>query len=62
MRMKLNRSQLYARALEEFLDRTDPERITSAFNAVYATESSELDPALWNLQILTLLEDDEDEW
>lgn len=61
-RLKLNRSQLYARALEEFLDRADPESITAAFNAVYATESSALDPTLWEMQILTLLEGDEDEW
>ena len=61
-RLNLNRSQLYAQALEEFLDRTDPERITAAFNAVYSTESSELDPVLWQMQSLTLLEEDDDEW
>jgi metal-responsive CopG/Arc/MetJ family transcriptional regulator len=61
-RLNLNRSQLYAQALEEFLDRTDPERITAAFNAVYSTESSELNPALWQMQSLTLREEDDDEW
>lgn len=61
-RLNLNRSQLYAQALEEFLDRTDPERITAAFNAVYSTESSELNTALWQMQSLTLREEDDDEW
>ena len=34
----------------------------AAFNAVYSIESSELDPALWEMQYLTLKESDEDEW
>ena len=60
--MKLNRSQLYTRALQEFLDRNDAAAITSAFDAVYATESSELDPVLAELQFLTLQEFGGDEW
>jgi metal-responsive CopG/Arc/MetJ family transcriptional regulator len=52
----LSRSQLYSRALREFLRRHDPEFITAAFNAVYSTESSELDPVLWDAQLQTLLE------
>ena len=61
-RLNLNRSQLYARALQEYLDRTDPDAITAAFNAVYAAESSTLDPALAEMQRLTLAENDGDEW
>ena len=61
-RLKLNRSQLYARALQAYLDRYDPDSITAAFNAVYSAESSELDPVLWEMQYLTLRENDEDEW
>ena len=60
--MNLNRSQLYARALQEYLDRKDPAAITAAFNAVYSVESSELDPALWEMQYLTLKENSEDKW
>lgn len=61
-RLNLNRSQLYTRALQEYLDRNDPEFITASFNDVYATESSDLDPVLWEMQLLTLAESDEDEW
>jgi metal-responsive CopG/Arc/MetJ family transcriptional regulator len=61
-RLNLNRSQLYARALKAYVDRYDPDSITAAFNAVYSIESSELDPALWEMQYLTLKESDEDEW
>jgi len=60
--MNLNRSQLYVRALEEFLDRNDPDAITAAFNAVYSVESSELDPVLWEMQLLTFADNEEDEW
>jgi len=60
--MKLNRSQLYARALLEYLDRNDAAAITAAFDAVYATESSELDPLLAELQFLSLQGMSEDEW
>lgn len=61
-RLRLNRSQLYAQALQEYLDRTDPEALTAAFNVVYSTEPSDLDPVLWEMQLLTLAEDVEDEW
>jgi metal-responsive CopG/Arc/MetJ family transcriptional regulator len=61
-RLNLNRSQLYTRALQEYLDRNDPEFITSSFNSVYAAESSDLDPVLWEMQLLTLAENAEDEW
>lgn len=60
--MKLNRSQLYAQALEAYLARLDPEAITAAFNTVYGAESSTLDPALWEMQLASLLELAEDEW
>jgi metal-responsive CopG/Arc/MetJ family transcriptional regulator len=61
-RLNLNRSQLYARALQEYLDRNDPEFITASFNSVYAAESSDLDPVLWEMQLLVLAESAEDEW
>ena len=58
-RFDLNRSQLYARALQEYLDKYNPDSITAAFNTIYATESSEIDPALWQMQLFSL---PEDEW
>ncbi len=57
--LNLNRSQLYARALDEFLDKYDPASITEAFNAVYAGESSQLDPVLHQMQMLSL---PDEEW
>ena len=60
--MKLNRSQLYAQALEAYLDRTDPEAITAALNEVSSVESAALDPRLWEMQLASLSELTEDEW
>ena len=60
--MKLNRSQLYAQALEAYLDRLDPEAITAAFNEVYSVESAALDARLWEMQLASLSELTEDEW
>ena len=60
--MKLNRSQLYAQALEAYLDRLDPEAITAAFNEVYSVESAAPDPRLWEMQLASLSELTEDEW
>jgi len=45
-RAKISRSRLYARALEDFLERQKSKGITEALNEVYSTESSELDPDL----------------
>ena len=60
--MKLNRCQLYAQALEAYLDHLDPDAITEAFNNVYRTESAALDPGLWEMQLASLSELAEDEW
>lgn len=50
----MSRSQLYATALSEFLARRDGQSITERLNAVYATESSKLDPVIDRLQIASL--------
>ena len=60
--MKMNRSQLYAQALEAYLDRLDPEAITAAFNEVYDSVAATLDPVLWEMQLTSLSELAEDEW
>lgn len=44
-RLRLSRSGLYAKALQEFLARHDDE-ITRRLNEVYAHESSAIDPAI----------------
>lgn len=47
-RLKLNRSELYARALEELVYRHEPGEITKRLNSVYneADGSGGLDPVL----------------
>jgi len=41
-----SRSRLYTAALREYLSRHQPDAVTAGLDAVYADESSNLDPAL----------------
>ena len=50
-RLGVSRSELYARALAEFLAKHQSDQITQRLNAVYATEDSRLDPALAKAQL-----------
>jgi metal-responsive CopG/Arc/MetJ family transcriptional regulator len=43
-RMKLSRSALYARALEDFVRRNDADDLTAQINRVLADEPQERDP------------------
>ena len=52
-----SRSELYATALREYLERHDEDRITSALNAVYATEDAKPDPFLTEAARRTLARD-----
>ena len=45
-RLGIPRSQLYARALEEYLQRQRSKGIKEALDAVYGSEGSELEPDL----------------
>jgi metal-responsive CopG/Arc/MetJ family transcriptional regulator len=45
-RLGLSRSELYARALERFLDDEPDDAITARLDEVYAVEDSLVDPAL----------------
>jgi hypothetical protein len=47
----LSRSQLYADALSAYLTKRGAAAVTSKLNAVYATESSKLDPAFAHAQL-----------
>ena len=57
-RMKLSRSELYARALAEFLAKHRSDQLTQRLNAVYAAEDSALDPGLARLQAKSLARDE----
>jgi metal-responsive CopG/Arc/MetJ family transcriptional regulator len=55
----VSRSQLYSRALSEYLEDRLDRRVTERLNEVYAGQSSELDPTLARLQSVSL---PRDEW
>jgi metal-responsive CopG/Arc/MetJ family transcriptional regulator len=57
-KLKMSRSQLYATALEEYLERRKTSNITARLNKIYSTESSELDPALQSAQLRSLERED----
>ena len=53
-RLGLSRSELYAQALAEYIAKHRADKITQRLNAVYATEDSELDPAIAAAQLNAL--------
>lgn len=55
--MRVPRSRLYCRAMEEFLTRQRGKSIREALDEVYGSESSELDPVLVELQAQALREE-----
>lgn len=58
-RLGVSRSELYARALADFLEKRLDRRVTERLDEVYAREESRLDPALARLQAASL---PRDEW
>ncbi|MEH1948282.1 MAG: ChpI protein [Nostoc sp.] len=56
-RMGLSRSQLYAVALQEYLQSHKQDQITQQLDAVYADEDSSLDPLFVKLQAHTISEE-----
>jgi metal-responsive CopG/Arc/MetJ family transcriptional regulator len=56
-RMGVSRSELYAIALQEYLQTHKREQVTEQLNAVYAEEDSSLDPLFVRLQAQTLPEE-----
>jgi metal-responsive CopG/Arc/MetJ family transcriptional regulator len=57
-KLKISRSQLYATAIAEFLERRQTSKITERLNRIYAKERSELDPALQSAQLRSLEKND----
>jgi metal-responsive CopG/Arc/MetJ family transcriptional regulator len=49
-RLGISRSQLYASAVAEYVAKHRGAKVTERLNTVYATESSQLDPALRRAQ------------
>jgi metal-responsive CopG/Arc/MetJ family transcriptional regulator len=49
-RLRIRRSQLYAKAVKEYVEQHRSKAIKKALDEVYSTESSELDPVIARLQ------------
>ena len=54
----VSRSELYARAISEYMRHRQSDDITARLNKVYLEISSELDPVLARMQILSLPKND----
>jgi len=53
-RLQVSRSQLYAAAISEYLERQRAQGVTERLNAIYSRRSAKLDPALHRAQIKSL--------
>ena len=53
-RLKMSRSQLYATAITEYLDRRKTGRVTDLLNKIYSEEPAKLDPVLDRAQSKSL--------
>lgn len=53
-RLEVSRSQLYARAIAEYAERHLSQRVREKLDEVYASQESELDPALALMQSIAL--------
>ena len=56
-RLGLSRSELYQKALSEFIARHSDEQITEKLNQIYAQETVELDEELLRLQAKSIPEE-----
>jgi metal-responsive CopG/Arc/MetJ family transcriptional regulator len=57
-RLQVSRSELYAKALTEFLKQQDRSSITDRLNNVYSRQTAKLDPAVHRAQLQALPKDD----
>lgn len=56
-KLSLSRSQLYATAIADFLQRTESDAVTARLNEIYSTRRARLDPALRRAQAKSLTKD-----
>jgi len=54
----LSRSEFYTRALQAYLKRYNRDQILRKLNEVYARESTELDPVMARIQLMSLPRED----
>ena len=58
-RMGLSRSELYSKAVAEYIKSNKNQGVTDALNAVYSSENNSLDDELHSIQMYSI---DQDEW
>ena len=56
-RLGISRSQLYSKAIRDYVERHDEDEMTRRLNEVYAKESSEPDPVLTKIAARSLPRD-----
>ena len=57
-RLRVSRSQLYATAISEFLNRQQANAVTERLNEVYSGTPATVDPALHRAQLKSLKKED----
>ena len=57
-RLHMSRSELYARAVEEYIGEHRHSRVREKLDDVYSMESSAIDPSVLNAQAASLPEED----
>lgn len=57
-RLDISRSELYAKALAEYLKKYNQSQITAKLNEIYAEEDSSMDPVLAKMQFMSLPRED----
>jgi metal-responsive CopG/Arc/MetJ family transcriptional regulator len=58
-RLAISRSELYVRAVEEYLRTHSDADVTTRLNVVYASQSSDVDPAIYDAAVRSV---GSDEW
>jgi metal-responsive CopG/Arc/MetJ family transcriptional regulator len=57
-RLHMSRSELYARAVEEYIGEHRHSRVREKLDEIYSAESAAIDPAILNAQAASLPEED----
>ena len=57
-KLRVSRSELYAKAITEYLKRREDTAITERLNEVYARRPAKIDPGLHRAQVKSLGQDD----
>ncbi len=53
-KLNISRSELYTKAVSDYLNRTQKSHITEALNRVYSEENSSIDPEIHDSQITSI--------